>query len=39
MGEPVLFLALSLIIMGVGFLKANISTVVGALYELSLIHI
>ena len=32
-GEPVLFLALSLIIMGVGFLKANISTVVGALYE------
>lgn len=33
MGEPVLFLALSLIIMGVGFLKANISTVVGTLYE------
>ncbi len=33
MGEPVLFLALSLIIVGVGFLKANISTVVGALYE------
>ena len=32
-GEPVLFLALSLIIVGVGFLKANISTVVGALYE------
>ena len=31
--EPVLFLALSLIIGGVGFLKANISTVVGALYE------
>ncbi|MBX9707117.1 MAG: oligopeptide:H+ symporter [Caulobacteraceae bacterium] len=31
--EPVLFLALSLIIVGVGFLKANISTVVGALYE------
>lgn len=33
MGEPVLFLALSLIIVGVGFLKANISTVVGSLYE------
>ncbi|HAN22976.1 MAG TPA: hypothetical protein DCP95_00180 [Microbacterium ginsengisoli] len=33
LGEPVLFLALSLIIVGVGFLKANISTVVGALYE------
>ena len=32
-GEPLLFLALSLIIVGVGFLKANISTVVGALYE------
>lgn len=32
-GEPILFLALSLIIVGVGFLKANISTVVGALYE------
>ena len=32
-GEPVLFLALSLIIVGVGFLKANISTVVGALYD------
>ncbi|OGN52243.1 MAG: hypothetical protein A2352_00980 [Caulobacterales bacterium RIFOXYB1_FULL_67_16] len=32
-GEPVLFLALSLIIVGVGFLKANISTVVGSLYE------
>ena len=31
--EPVLFLALSLIIVGVGFLKANISTVVGALYD------
>nr|WP_245158210.1 MULTISPECIES: oligopeptide:H+ symporter [unclassified Brevundimonas] len=31
--EPVLFLALSLIIVGVGFLKANISTVVGSLYE------
>nr|WP_243862741.1 oligopeptide:H+ symporter [Brevundimonas terrae] len=28
-----LFFALSLIIVGVGFLKANISTVVGALYE------
>ena len=28
-----LFLALSLIIVGVGFLKANISTVVGHLYE------
>lgn len=33
LGEPVLFLALALIIVGVGFLKANISTVVGALYE------
>jgi proton-dependent oligopeptide transporter, POT family len=32
-GEPTLFLALSLIIVGVGFLKANISTVVGSLYE------
>ncbi|WP_374275923.1 peptide MFS transporter [Brevundimonas sp.] len=32
-GEPVLFLALSLIIVGVGFLKANISTVVGSLYD------
>lgn len=32
-GEPILFLALSLIIVGVGFLKANISTVVGHLYE------
>lgn len=32
-GEPLLFLALSLIIVGVGFLKANISTVVGALYD------
>jgi POT family proton-dependent oligopeptide transporter len=31
--EMVLFLALSLIIVGVGFLKANISTVVGALYD------
>lgn len=31
--EPILFLALSLIIVGVGFLKANISTVVGALYD------
>lgn len=33
LGEPVLFLALALIIVGVGFLKANISTVVGSLYE------
>jgi POT family proton-dependent oligopeptide transporter len=32
-GEMVLFLAMSLIIVGVGFLKANISTVVGALYD------
>jgi POT family proton-dependent oligopeptide transporter len=32
-GEPILILALSFIIVGVGFLKANISTVVGALYE------
>jgi len=32
-GEPFLFFALSLIIVGVGFLKANISTVVGHLYE------
>ena len=32
-GEPMLFFALSLIIVGVGFLKANISTVVGHLYE------
>ncbi|WP_297799962.1 oligopeptide:H+ symporter [uncultured Brevundimonas sp.] len=32
-GEPILFFALSLIIVGVGFLKANISTVVGHLYE------
>ena len=31
--EPLLFLALSLIIVGVGFLKANISTVVGDLYD------
>jgi POT family proton-dependent oligopeptide transporter len=31
--EPTLFLALSLIIVGVGFLKANISTVVGHLYD------
>lgn len=31
--EPILFLALSLIIVGVGFLKANISTVVGHLYD------
>lgn len=38
-GEPiyqdVFFLALSLIIMGVGFLKGNISTIVGQLYEKS----
>ena len=32
-GELTLFLAMSLIIVGVGFLKANISTVVGALYD------
>ncbi|MDP3400477.1 MAG: MFS transporter, partial [Brevundimonas sp.] len=32
-GEMTLFLALSLIIVGVGFLKANISTVVCHLYE------
>ncbi len=36
-GEPIykniFFLALALIIMGVGFLKANISTIVGQLYE------
>jgi POT family proton-dependent oligopeptide transporter len=32
-GEAVLYLALALIIIGVGFLKPNISTVVGALYE------
>jgi len=32
-GEASLFLAMSLIIVGVGFLKANISTVVGALYD------
>jgi POT family proton-dependent oligopeptide transporter len=32
-GEAVLFLAMSLIIAGVGFLKANISSVVGALYD------
>ena len=32
-GEAVLFLALALIIVGVGFLKPNISTVVGSLYE------
>jgi hypothetical protein len=30
----VMFLALALIIVGTGFLKANISTVVGALYEM-----
>ncbi len=32
-GINVFYLAVALIIMGVGFLKANISTVVGALYE------
>ena len=32
-GELSLFLAMSLIIVGVGFLKANISAVVGALYD------
>lgn len=32
-GEAILFLALSFIIAGVGFLKANISAVVGALYD------
>lgn len=32
MGENVFFLAISLIIMGVGFLKPNISTLVGQLY-------
>ncbi|MBS0360115.1 MAG: MFS transporter [Proteobacteria bacterium] len=31
-GENVLFLALALIVMGVGFLKANISAIVGQLY-------
>jgi POT family proton-dependent oligopeptide transporter len=31
-GQAVLFLALALIIVGVGFLKPNISTVVGSLY-------
>src|SRR5579875_3599117 len=31
--ENVLYLALALIIMGVGFLKANISAIVGKLYE------
>jgi POT family proton-dependent oligopeptide transporter len=31
-GQATLFLALSLIVVGVGFLKPNISTVVGALY-------
>ena len=31
-GENILFLALALIIMGVGFLKANISAIVGQLY-------
>lgn len=33
--KDIFFLALSLIIMGVGFLKANISTIVGQLYEQS----
>ena len=32
-GQAVLFLALALIVVGDGFLKPNISTVVGALYE------
>ncbi len=32
-GQYVLFFALALIIVGVGFLKPNISTVVGSLYE------
>lgn len=32
-GQSVLFLALALIIVGVGFLKPNISTVVGSLYQ------
>lgn len=32
-GLAILYLALSLIIMGVGFLKANISSIVGQLYE------
>ncbi len=32
LGENVFYLALSLIIMGVGFLKPNISTIVGQLY-------
>lgn len=32
-GQAVLFFALALIVVGVGFLKPNISTVVGALYE------
>ncbi|MBS0331626.1 MAG: MFS transporter, partial [Proteobacteria bacterium] len=32
LGRPVLYLALALIIMGVGFLKANISAIVGQLY-------
>lgn len=31
--KDIFFLALSLIIMGVGFLKANISTIVGQLYD------
>ncbi len=32
-GQNMMFLALALIIIGTGFLKANISTIVGALYE------
>ncbi len=32
-GQRILFFALALIVVGVGFLKPNISTVVGALYE------
>ena len=32
-GQSVLFFALALIVVGVGFLKPNISTVVGSLYE------
>ncbi|MDO1558031.1 oligopeptide:H+ symporter [Brevundimonas sp. 2R-24] len=33
MGESTVLLAMALIVVGVGFLKANISNVVGALYE------
>jgi len=32
-GQSILFFALALIVVGVGFLKPNISTVVGSLYE------